>query len=67
MYEFTTEQTDFLNSSGKVVFACLSWEWKNNYCCTKVVDYLKGWDNPHKGIAVLSFLPMLQVKRLNTV
>ena len=55
MYEFTTEQTDFLNSSGKVVLHACPGSGKTTIVAQKVVDYLKGWDNPHKGIAVLSF------------
>lgn len=55
MYEFTTEQTAFLNSSGKVVLHACPGSGKTTIVAEKVVDYLKGWDKSHKGIAVLSF------------
>ena len=55
MYEFTTEQNNFLNSSGKVVLHACPGSGKTTIVAQIVVDYLKSWDISHKGIAVLSF------------
>lgn len=55
MFDFTTEQVEFLESSGKVVLHACPGSGKTTIVARKMVDYLQHWNRPHQGIAVLSF------------
>lgn len=52
---FTTEQKEFLSSNGKVVLHACPGSGKTTIVAQKVIDYLKNWNRPYQGIAVLSF------------
>lgn len=55
MYNFTSEQEEFLASSGKVVLHACPGSGKTTVVAQKVLHYLENWNRPHQGIAVLSF------------
>lgn len=55
MFEFTTEQSRFLESEGKVVLHACPGSGKTTVVAKKVINYLQNWNRPHQGIAVLSF------------
>ena len=55
MYDFTTEQKEFLSSAGKVVLHACPGSGKTTIVAQKVINYLTSWNRPHQGIAVLSF------------
>ena len=55
MYNFTSEQETFLESSGKVVLHACPGSGKTTVVAQKVLHYLENWNRPHQGIAVLSF------------
>ena len=55
MYDFTTEQKEFLSSAGKVVLHACPGSGKTTIVAQKVINYLMSWNRPHQGIAVLSF------------
>lgn len=55
MFDFTTEQVEFLESSGKVVLHACPGSGKTTIVARKLANYLQCWNRPHQGIAVLSF------------
>lgn len=55
MFDFTTEQLAFLESSGKVVLHACPGSGKTTVVAQKMINYLQSWNRPHQGIAVLSF------------
>ena len=55
MFDFTTEQVEFLESSGKVVLHACPGSGKTTIVAQKLANYLQCWNRPHQGIAVLSF------------
>ena len=55
MYDFTPEQNTFLSSSGKVVLHACPGSGKTTVVAQKLINYVKSWDRPHQGVAVLSF------------
>ena len=55
MYSFTTEQNTFLGSSGRVILHACPGSGKTTVVAQKVINYIKNWNRPHQGIAVLSF------------
>ena len=55
MHDFTTEQMNFLESSGKVVLHACPGSGKTTVVAQKMINYLQHWNRPYQGIAVLSF------------
>ena len=55
MYDFTPEQQKFLSSSGKVLLHACPGSGKTTVVAQKVINYIKEWNKPHQGVAVLSF------------
>ena len=55
MPDFTTEQMNFLESSGKVVLHACPGSGKTTVVAQKMINYLQHWNRPYQGIAVLSF------------
>ena len=55
MFKFSEEQNRFLESSGKVVLHACPGSGKTTVVAQKLANYLKKWNKPHQGIAVLSF------------
>ena len=55
MHDFTTEQMNFLESSGKVVLHACPGSGKTTVVAQKMINYLQHWKRPYQGIAVLSF------------
>ena len=55
MYDFTTEQNTFLSAHGRVILHACPGSGKTTVVAQKVINYLKDWNKPHQGIAVLSF------------
>lgn len=49
------EQKEFLKSSGKVVLSACPGSGKTHVVAQMMIDKMKNWNNPHQGIAVLSF------------
>jgi len=55
VYELTDEQKDFLNADGNVVLHACPGSGKTHVVARKLLKYVKGWNRPHQGVAVLSF------------
>lgn len=55
MVNFTDEQNDFLELSGKCVLSACPGSGKTFVVAKKVEQYLENWKQSHQGIAVLSF------------
>ena len=49
MYDFTTEQKEFLSSAGKVVLHACPGSGKTTIVAQKVINYLMSWNRPHQG------------------
>lgn len=54
-YELTEEQKNFLASDGKVVLCACPGSGKTHIVAQKLLQYIKKWNRPHQGVAVLSF------------
>lgn len=55
MYDLTDEQKDFLIAEGKVVLCACPGSGKTYVVAQKLLQYIKRWNRPHQGVAVLSF------------
>ena len=55
MLMLTNEQSDFLDSEGKIVLCACPGSGKTFIVGKKVVKYLESWEHNYRGVAVLSF------------
>lgn len=62
MYKLTDEQKDFLKAEGNVVLQACPGSGKTYIVAKKLLQYLKNWDRPHQGVAVLSFTNVASVE-----
>lgn len=53
MFDFTTEQVEFLESSGKVVLHACPGSGKTTIVARKLANYLQCWNRPHQGMLLI--------------
>ena len=55
IHALTEEQNNFLTAEGKVVLCACPGSGKTYVVAQKLLQYVKSWNRPHQGVAVLSF------------
>lgn len=55
IHSLTEEQIDFHAAEGKIVLCACPGSGKTYVVAQKLLQYIKSWNRPHQGVAVLSF------------
>lgn len=53
--ELTAEQQTFLNAKGRIILCAVPGSGKTFTVAKKLLNYVKDWNYPHRGVAALSF------------